>query len=101
MFLKAGQISLHHSAIVHVLGLNKSNDRKIEFVVQGYIGSNVDQVLGKMYAQQARGDDTFKYHQHIKRPSNLMNSNILKLRRKQMLIFKEYFDPAFTGKRNL
>ena len=67
-------MSLHHPTIVHGSGLNKSNDRRIGFVVQSYIGSNVDQVLGKMYVQQARGDDTFKYHQHTKRPNSLMNS---------------------------
>ena len=70
LVLKAGQMSLHHPTIVHGSGLNKSNDRRIGFVVQSYIGSNVDQVLGKMYVQQARGDDTFKYHQHTKRPSS-------------------------------
>ena len=60
LVLKAGQMSLHHPTIVHGSGLNKSNDRRIGFVVQSYIGSNVNQVLGKMYVQQARGDDTFK-----------------------------------------
>ena len=70
--LKAGQMSLHHPAVVHGSGLNKSNDRRIGFVVQSYIGSNVEQVLGKMYVQQARGTDTFKYHEHIKRPDELM-----------------------------
>ena len=74
LILKAGQMSLHHPTIVHGSGLNKSNDRRIGFVVQSYIGTNVDQVLGKMYVQQARGDDTFKYHQHTKRPRGLMNS---------------------------
>ena len=71
LVLKAGQMSLHHPTIVHGSGLNKSNDRRIGFVVQSYIGSNVNQVLGKMYVQQARGDDTFKHHQHTKRPSML------------------------------
>ena len=74
LVLKAGQMSLHHPKIVHGSGLNNGNDRRIGFVVQSYIGSNVDQVLGKMYVQQARGDDTFKYHQHTKRPNNLMSS---------------------------
>ena len=46
--LEAGQMSLHHPAVVHGSGLNKSNDRRIGFVVQSYIGNNVDQVLGKI-----------------------------------------------------
>ena len=71
--LKAGQLSLHHPMIVHGSGSNKSNTRRIGFVIQSYIGTNVDQVIGKVYVQQARGKDNFKYHEHTKRPSELMN----------------------------
>ena len=48
-------------------GLNKSNDRRIGFVVQSYIGTNVDQVLGKMYVQLARGKDLFNYHENVEK----------------------------------
>ena len=82
LILKAGQMSLHHPTIVHGSGVNKSNDRRIGFVIQSYIGSNVEQVLGKMYVQQARGSDTFKYHPHTKRPKTLMNLENVKLRKK-------------------
>ena len=58
IILNSGQMSLHHPKIVHGSGLNKSNDRRIGFVIQSYIGSDVDQVLGKMYVQKARGEDT-------------------------------------------
>ena len=34
IILKAGQMSLHHPKVVHGSGLNKSNDRRIGFVVQ-------------------------------------------------------------------
>ncbi len=80
--LKAGQMSLHHPTIVHGSGLNKGNDRRIGFVIQSYIGSNVDQVLGKMYVQLARGEDLFNYHEHIKRPIELMNKKDNLLRKK-------------------
>jgi len=73
--LKAGQLSLHHPMIVHGSGPNKSNQRRIGFVVQSYIGADVDQVIGKVYVQQARGKDTFKYHEYAKRPVELMNKN--------------------------
>ena len=73
--LKAGQLSLHHPMIVHGSGPNKSNQRRIGFVIQSYIGTNVDQVLGKVFVQQARGKDTFKYHEHAKRSLELMNKN--------------------------
>ena len=81
VILKAGQLSLHHPAIIHGSGLNKSKDRRIGFAIQSYIGTNVDQVLGKIYVQQARGNDTFKYHTHVKRPTQLMNSDDIKNRK--------------------
>ena len=80
--LSAGQMSLHHPTVVHGSGINKSNDRRIGFVVQSYIGSDVDQVIGKMYVQQARGDDEFKYHEHVGRPIELMNHNDIQTRKK-------------------
>ena len=70
--LKAGQMSLHHPTVVHGSGLNRSNDRRIGFVVQSYIGSNVDQVLGKIYVQKARGEDTHKFHEYSNVPKELM-----------------------------
>ena len=80
--LNAGQMSLHHPSIVHGSGLNKSNDRRIGFVIQSYIGRNVEQVLGKMYVQQARGNDVFKYHKHVQRATELMNEKDIQIRKK-------------------
>ena len=82
VILKAGQLSLHHPKIIHGSGINKSKDRRIGFAIQSYIGSNVDQVLGKMYVQLARGKDTFNYHQHVKRPTELMNNIDIASRKK-------------------
>ena len=80
--LKAGQLSLHHPMIVHGSGPNKSNQRRIGFVIQSYIGTNVDQVLGKVFVQQARGKDAFKYHEHTKRPVELMSKKDIELKNK-------------------
>ena len=80
--LKAGQLSLHHPMLVHGSGPNKSNHRRIGFVTQSYIGTNVDQVLGKIFVQQARGKDTFKYHKHVKRPVELMSKKDIELKNK-------------------
>ena len=80
--LNAGQMSLHHPKVVHGSGLNKSKDRRIGFVVQSYIGTNVDQVLGKMYVQLARGKDTFNYHENVETPTELMNQNNILIRNK-------------------
>ncbi len=80
--LKAGQMSLHHPKIVHGSGLNNSNDRRIGFVIQSYIGANVDQVLCKMYVQKARGEDNFKYHEYASRAEQLMDSKDIETRKK-------------------
>ncbi len=82
IILKAGQMSLHHPTIVHGSGQNKTNDRRIGFVVQSYIGTNVEQILGKMYVQQARGIDTFNFHIHTPRPKKLMDKELIKIRKK-------------------
>ena len=78
--LKAGQLSLHHPMIVHGSGSNKSNTRRIGFVIQSYIGTNVDQVIGKVYVQQARGEDSFNYHDHVERPKATMEKNGISIR---------------------
>ncbi|MBT7624169.1 MAG: phytanoyl-CoA dioxygenase family protein [Flavobacteriaceae bacterium] len=75
IILKAGQVSLHHPKIVHGSGLNYSNDRRIGFVIQSYIGTDVNQVIGKMYVQKARGEDNYKYHEYSNIPHELMGKN--------------------------
>ena len=98
--LKAGQLSLHHPMIVHGSTPNRSKSRRIGFVIQSYIGANVDQVIGKVYVQQARGEDKFKYHQHTKRPVELMNKNdmILKNKANEELSKIFYKDAKKAGK---
>jgi len=75
VILEAGQMSLHHPKIVHGSGLNNSNDRRIGFVIQSYIGTDVNQVIGKMYVQKARGEDKYNHHQYSKIPLKLMGKN--------------------------
>ena len=75
IILKAGQVSLHHPLIVHGSGLNQTNDRRIGFVIQSYIGANVNQVIGKMFVQKARGEDKYKFHEYSKIPIELMGKN--------------------------
>ena len=73
ILLNPGQLSLHHLKTVHGSGPNLSKKRRIGFAIQSYIGSNVDQVLGKTYVQQARGIDEYKFHEHISRPTKFMD----------------------------
>ena len=52
------------------------------FVIQSYIGTDVKQVLGKMYTQLARGKDSFNYHESATRSLELMNEKNILLRKK-------------------
>tara|TARA_Y100000992_G_scaffold295187_1_gene255799 strand:+ start:301 stop:1128 length:828 start_codon:yes stop_codon:yes gene_type:complete len=83
LILKAGQMSLHHPTVVHGSDLNKSNDRRIGFVIQSYIGTNVKQILGKNSVQLARGIDKFNYHEKINRPKSLLSEDDLKIKKKE------------------
>ena len=89
--LKAGQMSLHHPRIVHGSGINKSDDRRIGFVIQSYIGTNVKQVLGKNGVQIARGTDEFKYHEEISRVRNFMDEEGMALRKRENQYLQEIF----------
>ena len=70
--LKPGQLSLHHPRVIHGSGHNTSKERRIGFAIQSYIGADVDQVIGKIYVQQARGEDPFGYHDHTDRPQETL-----------------------------
>ena len=94
IILEAGQISLHHPKIVHGSGLNYSNDRRIGFVIQSYIGTDVKQVIGKMYVQKARGEDIPKYHEYSKIPLKLMGENEIESHKKAN---KELSKIFYTG----
>ena len=89
--LVAGQMSLHHPRIVHGSGVNKTNDRRIGFVIQSYIGTNVKQILGQNSVQLARGVDEFNHHEIIQRPKSLMNKEDLLIKQKENKYLQEIF----------
>ena len=91
LILKAGQMSLHHPTVVHGSDLNKSNDRRIGFVIQSYIATDVKQVLGKNGVQLARGIDKFNYHNTLRRSKSLMNKNDLKIKKQENNRLQEIF----------
>ena len=91
LVLEAGQMSLHHPTVVHGSELNKSNDRRIGFVIQSYIGTNVKQVLGKNSVQLARGVDEFNYHEIIDRPQNLLEEKDIRLKKQENDNLQEIF----------
>ncbi len=74
VILRPGQLSLHHPRVVHGSGANLSSERRVGFAIQSYIGDNVDQVIGKIYVQQARGEDRHRFHQHKARVKAPMRS---------------------------
>ncbi len=91
LILEAGQMSLHHPTVVHGSDLNKSNDRRIGFVIQSYIGTNVKQVIGKNSVQLARGVDNYNFHEKIKRTKLLMNEKDLEMKKKENDNLQEIF----------
>ena len=91
LILSAGQMSLHHPKTVHGSSLNKSDDRRIGFVIQSYIGSNVKQVLGKNSVQLARGEDKYHYHEIINRTKAFMSKESILLRKKENDYLQEIF----------
>ena len=91
LILKAGQMSLHHPTVVHGSGLNNSNDRRIGFVIQSYIGTDVKQVLGKNSVQIARGVDKFNYHEKIDRPKSLLKEDDLRIKKQENDNLQEIF----------
>ena len=100
LILSSGQMSLHHPTVVHGSDLNKSNDRRIGFVIQSYIGTNVKQVLGKNSVQLGRGMDNFNFHEKIGRTKSLMNKNDIKLKKQENDHLQEIFYKGSNKKSN-
>ena len=78
--LTPGQLSLHHPRIVHGSGPNISGERRIGFAMQSYIAPNVEQVIGRIWVQQARGTDRFGHHDVAPRPTGTMQPGDIKFR---------------------
>ena len=100
LILTAGQMSLHHPAVVHGSDLNKSDDRRIGFVIQSYIGTNVKQILGKNSVQLARGVDQFNLHEKIERTKSLMNKEDIRLKRQENDYLQKIFYKGSGKKSN-
>ena len=100
LILSAGQMSLHHPKTVHGSGLNKSDDRRIGFVIQSYIGSNVKQVIGKNSVQLARGEDKYNFHEKIGRPKSLLDEKDIKIKKQENDNLQEIFYKGASRKSN-
>lgn len=73
--LRPGQLSIHHPWVVHGSGHNTSDKRRVGFAIQSYIGTDVEQHLGKTYVQLARGRDDYDHHFPVPRASGSMVGN--------------------------
>ena len=91
LVLEAGQMSLHHPTVVHGSELNNSNDQRIGFVIQSYIGTNVREELGNNSVELARGKDEFNYHEKIGRPQNLLEKKDIRLKKQENDNLQEIF----------
>ena len=78
--MTAGQLSLHHPRIVHGSGPNLSQRRRLGFAIQSFIAPDVDQVIGKNWAQLARGEDRYGHHGIAGHPKEVMNSDDIAFR---------------------
>ena len=70
--LKPGQLSLHHPRVVHGSGPNRSGKRRVGFAIQSYITPAVEQVIGKIWVQTARGTDFGGHHTEAPRTKTEM-----------------------------
>ena len=71
--LRPGQMSLHNATVVHSSQPNRSNDRRIGFVIQSYIPPEVRQTVMPTGAQLVRGTDTEGNFQILARPKRDMD----------------------------
>ena len=55
LILRPGQMSLHNSEVIHGSQPNRSNNRRIGFVMQSYMPPPARQVLGENYWMKIRG----------------------------------------------
>ena len=78
--MTAGQLSLAHPRIVHGSGPNLSQRRRLGFAIQSFIAPDVDQVIGKNWAQLARGEDRYATHGIAGHPKGVMNPDDIAFR---------------------
>mgnify|MGYP001564407179 CR=1 FL=1 len=71
--LRPGQMSIHSARVIHSSQPNRSNDRRVGFVIQSYMPPHVTQTLADTGAQLVRGEDTDGNFKLLSRPTTDMN----------------------------
>lgn len=68
LILRPGQMSIHHSEIIHGSQPNQSDQRRVGYVMQGYMPPSSSQVLGENYWMQIRGENLRQDSVQLRRP---------------------------------
>ncbi len=78
--LRPGQASFHSARVIHSSLPNRSDDRRIGFVIQPYMPPHVEQVIKRAPAQLIRGKDPFGNFDLIGRPKKDMEPSDMAMR---------------------
>ncbi|MFT5111313.1 MAG: non-heme Fe2+,alpha-ketoglutarate-dependent halogenase [Parasphingorhabdus sp.] len=68
LILKAGQMSIHHAEIIHGSRPNRSQQRRVGYAMQAFMGPHVRQVVGKNYWLDIRGQNPRDDSVNLPRP---------------------------------
>ncbi|QGX98203.1 phytanoyl-CoA dioxygenase family protein [Roseovarius faecimaris] len=92
--LRPGQASFHSATVIHASQPNRSNDRRIGFVIQSYMPPDVRQVIKPTGAQLVRGEDTHGNFYRLGRPTRDMDPEDVRMRDK---VNAEWSDILYHG----
>tara|TARA_B100000029_G_scaffold453503_1_gene479348 strand:- start:1477 stop:2322 length:846 start_codon:yes stop_codon:yes gene_type:complete len=88
--LRPGQASFHSARVIHSSQPNRSDDRRIGFVIQPFMPPHVIQTKSRVAAQLVRGIDEYKNFDTATRPTQDMNPIDVKFRDKINAIWAEH-----------
>ena len=78
--LRPGQMSIHSARVIHASQPNRSDDRRIGFVIQPYMPPNVRQTIVPTGAQLIRGTDPNGHFRRLGRPKSDMDAGDIEVR---------------------
>ena len=99
--LRPGQASFHSARVVHSSQPNKSNDRRIGFVIQPLMPPSVIQTKSRVAAQLVRGKDEFGHFDKASRPTGDMKPNEVAFRDNINKIWMDHLYEGAEKRRNL
>ena len=88
--LRPGQASFHSATVIHSSQPNRSNDRRIGFVIQPFMPPHVVQTKSRVAAQLVRGKDTHNNFDRAGRPIQDMRLEDVSFRDKVNAIWAEH-----------